>query len=360
MKRIFVCCDSFKGTLSSYEVNEVVSYELLKKGYECESLPMADGGEGSLDIIHYSLNAKNTIVNTYTADYSPINASYFIHENEAYIDTASASGLVHIKPNNKKPLQLSSYGTGLLFKHAIDNGIKVINFFLGGSATVDGGVGLLYGLVGEPLPISNSLLSFNSEVIKSAVNILKGIKVNLITDVNNPIVGQNGAAEVYGPQKGASSQEVLQLENAMQKWVEYLQLNVSFDIKDIKGAGAAGGIGLPFIALNTCYILKGYEYFRNLLNYSEAINRCDIVITGEGCIDHQTMMGKGPGQLAKEADEKGKLVIGIGGMVKEEPSVFDKVFSTYTGSFNELDIKYNAKERLQMTTKQVAEYLTNC
>ncbi len=346
--------------MSSFEVNEVITSELINKGYECESLPMADGGEGSLDIIQYSLNAKNTLVNTYTADYSPINASYFIYKNEAYIDTASASGLVHIKPDNKKPLRLSSYGTGLLFKHVIDNGIKFINFFLGGSATVDGSVGLLYGLVGEPLPITNPLLSFNSEVIKRAEKILKGIRVNLITDVSNPILGKNGATKVYGPQKGATTQDVIELENAMQDWVKYLQLNVSFDIKGINGAGAAGGIGLPFIAFNGSYILKGYEYFRNLLNYPEAINRCDIVITGEGCIDHQTMMGKGPGQLAKEANEKGKLVIGIGGMVKEEPSVFKKVFSTFKGPFNELVINNNAKERLQIAIKEVEEYLTNC
>nr|WP_319398320.1 glycerate kinase [uncultured Carboxylicivirga sp.] len=356
MSKILICCDSFKGTLSTFEVNKIIEDELKYAGFNCITLPMADGGEGSLDIIAF-LKKKLQHVQTYTPDHRLINSIYYIDKNKAYIDIASSGGLSLVDPKNRKPLQLSTYGVGLIVRDAIDKGVKEIDLFLGGSATVDGGSGLLYGLVEAEIPSCNPLANFNINLFSSLNNLLKDIKVNIITDVDNVILGNNGAAAIFGPQKGASPSEVVILERYMFEWVELLQTYSNIKLNTIKGLGAAGGIALPFVTFSKTNLISGYEYFDSLLKYFDAIQNSNIVITGEGCIDNQTMMGKGPGQLAKEAKKQGKTVIGIGGMVKAKPAVFDKVFSTTTEGVFNLHLMDNVKERLKSTAKEVSNYL---
>ncbi|MBS2097473.1 glycerate kinase family protein [Carboxylicivirga linearis] len=355
MKRILVCCDSFKGTLSSFEVNEIILNELTKAGYHSSTLPMADGGEGSLDIINSHLDVKCIEVDTYSADHSKIRSHYYSFNDKAFIDVTGANGLTMIDPLNRKPLKLSSYGTGLIFKHALEQGIKEFDLFLGGSATVDGGMGLVCGLLGEPIPNGNPLVHIDRSLVPSAKIAMDGIAINVITDVNNLILGPQGAATIFGPQKGASPEEVQVLEDAMQHWVEMLESISNNNLQTIPGLGAAGGLALPFTAFAKSEVINGYNYFSSLLNYNKAIDECDIVITGEGCIDYQTMMGKGPGRLAQIAREKGKIVIGIGGMVKSEPDVFNKVFSTTTS--NKKTILNAAETRLKTTMMNVVDYL---
>lgn len=359
MKRIFICCDSFKGTLSSFEANNIIATELSRAGFDCETLPMADGGEGSLDLIKATLKVEKHIVQTYTPDHRTIISFYYTQEDKAYIDSASAGGLTLVNVENRKPLKLSSYGTGLLLKHAIDNGAKQIDLFLGGSATVDGGTGILYGLINKDVPNCNPLIEMATIEQETVKEMLRGIKVNIITDVSNPILGKLGAAKVFGPQKGALPHEIELLEENMEKWVGNLEHNSNVDLKNIDGLGAAGGMALPFAAYAISKIENGYQYFSHLLKYSEALDRCDVLITGEGCIDEQTMMGKGPGQLALQAREKGKIVLGIGGSVKEEPLVFNKIFSTIKDLLNLEGWESDAKERLQKTAKMVGLYIKN-
>ena len=359
MKRILVCCDSFKGTLSSFEVNKIVSTELSKLGFQCTALPMADGGEGSLDIINSHLEVKCNEVDTYSADHSLIRSHYYAFSDKAFIDVAGANGLTRIDPLHRKPLQLSSYGTGVLFKHALDQGVKDFDLFLGGSATVDGGMGLICGLLGEPIPNENPLIHLDRKLVQSAKIAMEGMAINVITDVNNLILGSQGAATIFGPQKGASPEEVLVLEDAMQHWVEILESISNNNLQTIPGLGAAGGLALPFAAFANSKVINGYNYFSSLLNYNQAIDECDVVITGEGCIDHQTMMGKGPGRLAQEASDRGKVVIGIGGMVQYHPEAFHKVFTTSKSIPNEVVTQKKAISRLQSTVPDVAGFLNN-
>jgi len=359
MIQILVCCDSFKGTLSSFEVNKIVSTELSKIGFQCTTLPMADGGEGSLEIINSSIDTKKYEVDTYSADHLAIVANYYSVDGKAFIDTAEASGLTGVIQTQRKPLKLSSFGTGLLFKHALDKGIKEFDLFLGGSATVDGGLGLICGLLGESIPDENPLIHLDETLVQSAKIALDGISINVVTDVNNPILGSQGAAMVFGPQKGASIEEVRVLENAMQHWVEMLESVSNIKLQIIQGLGAAGGIALPFVAFAKTKVINGYNYFSSLLNYKKAIEECDIVITGEGCIDRQTMMGKGPGRLAQEAFNRGKVVIGIGGRVQYHPKVFHKVVTTSKGIVNEMVTCKKAVTSLQSAMIDVVEYLNS-
>lgn len=341
------------------EVNLIISNELIANDIKCLTLPMADGGEGSLDIIRSMEKTDVIQVDSYDPCHQPITACCLVEDDIAYIEMAAVNGLMLVPDYNRKLLELSTYGTGVLIKHVIELGVKNIVLFLGGSATVDGGTGLLYALAGEGIPCSNPLLNFSSSVLSEAARLLNNTEVTLVTDVFNVICGESGAARVFGPQKGASETEVELLEKHMQQWVGFLEQVANKSLVDVQGLGAAGGTGLGLYALTKTRIVSGFGYFSRLLDYSAALDKCEILVTGEGCIDEQTLMGKGVGSLACEAQKRDKTVIGIGGMVKLKPPVFHRVFSTSVDEMSHEDMKTTARQRLKNTAQQLAYYIKN-
>lgn len=357
---VFICCDAFKGTLSSKEVNNTIYQQLSGiKGINIIKKELADGGEGSLDIVKQTVKGlKKVSLPVYSPLGRPVNATYFVNDTKAYIEIAQASGINLLSSSELDPLKANSYGTGQQVLHAINNGCKEIDLFMGGSATVDGGTGILAALTEMTFVGNNYLFEFENINLQKVLKAINTVKFRLICDVSNPPLGTSGAVQVFAPQKGANDAETLnKLDRKMQFWLNYLSQYCTIDLSKVNGLGAAGAIGLPFKALASSEIIMGYEYFSQLLNYDSMIEWCDLLITGEGCIDHQTSMGKGPGKLAKDACKKGKYVIGIGGKVLAKPKYFNTVFSTIENTSKKELEQIGAKARLIQTLKYVKEYL---
>ncbi|MBI9060903.1 MAG: glycerate kinase [Marinilabiliaceae bacterium] len=361
--KVFICPDSFKGTFTSAQVVQYIYKELSKsEGLECRTSLLADGGEGSLELLTKLPEIRKVPLEVHDPLGRLMGCEYLIKREVAFIELAAASGLTHLKFDQLDPFRTSTLGTGELIKDTLLKGCKEINLFLGGSATVDGGAGIVEALSPfrrqtSPHVGMNPLMLTELITIDHLKDLLRSVKINLVTDVSNCILGPDGAVAVFGPQKGASEDQLVQLEAAMDRWVNYLQLSCGKPLNNIDGLGAAGGAGLPLYAFADCEVMNGFAYFNQLLDYESLIRWADVVITGEGCIDHQTMMGKGPGEIARMAKSAGKYVIGIGGIVKQLPEGFDKVFSTADQALSERQLKTGAESRLIKTLQDLRQFL---
>ncbi len=361
--KVFICPDSFKGTFTSAQVGQIIFSELRKSsGLICQTSLLADGGEGSLELLKALPNIKSVQVPVHDPLGRSIACDYLILGNQAFIELASASGLVHLESDQLDPFRTNTYGTGELIMDALHKGCQEITLFLGGSATVDGGTGIVQALsptpdLGRSALLVNSLIHSQSIDVGHFNRLLHSIRVNLVTDVSNQILGSQGAVKVFGPQKGASSDQLLQLEAAMEKWVDHLQKSSGKGLKTVAGLGAAGGAGLPLYAFAKGRITRGFDYFNRLLDYQSMIHWADVVITGEGCIDQQTSMGKGPGAIARMAKAAGKYVIGIAGVVTEHHEDFDQLFSNFEIPVSDLEIQMGAERRLQRTVQTLHQFL---
>jgi len=358
--KILICPDSFKGTFSAIEAAKLIaSVFKADKTVECQLIPLADGGEGSLDCIQQQIKRSIKISVEATNVLGQHQTGYYLRDKlTAYIEIANVGSMQGIKAEEKNPLIANTYGTGQLIAHALTNHCTSVVLFLGGSATVDGGCGLMQAMCNEPFPSNNPLLSQELIDIQAFKDRIKNLNIHLVCDVRNTATGAQGAAQVFGPQKGANPQEVMQLEKAMNQWLQILQPHSTKALLSNAHLGAAGGVGLPFVALNcNTLVSNGFDYFNQLFNYEKAIQWADAVITGEGCIDEQTSMGKGPGRIAGMAKEAGKQVIGIGGLVKVQPPCFDSVFSTTKATNNEAPPLNQAKSNLLQTSKRIRAFL---
>jgi len=361
--KVFVCPDSFKGTFTSHQVSRLIVKELSKHpALECRASHLADGGEGSLALLKNLPEVTKRTLQVHDPLGRQIVGEYLIKGETAFIELATASGLTHLQPDQLDPYRTSTLGTGELVMDALQRGCKEIHLFLGGSATVDGGSGIVQALYplrrqASPHVGMNPLMQAELISIDHLRDLLKSVKVHLVTDVSNRILGANGAVPVFGPQKGATEEQLIQLAVAMDRWVNYLQRSCEKPLTQIEGLGAAGGAGLPLYAFADGDVINGFAYFNQLLGYESLIRWADVVITGEGCIDHQTTMGKGPGEIARMAQSAGKYVIGIGGIVKQLPKGFDKVFSTTDQSLSGRALKTGAERRLIKTIQDLKQFL---
>jgi glycerate 2-kinase len=238
-----------------------------------------------------------------------------------------------LKTEELNPLKTSSFGTGQLIKEALNSGCTEILLGVGGSATVDGGLGMLEALgfqflneKGRELKGNGKNLEYVAEIRKPLLPI--DISIKIICDVDNPLLGQNGAATVFGPQKGATPQMVNQLEKGLGNWAGILKNESGKTLVNLKGAGAAGGIALPLVAFYHAEIVPGASFILSQLDFEKQVEWADLVITGEGKLDSQTLNNKAPKAVADAARKAGKPVIAIGGTVQKEISnAFDGVFS---------------------------------
>lgn len=329
LPRILLAPDKFKGSLSAAEVCAALTggiTSVLAKA-EIKTLPLADGGDGTLDILSTYLSLVDHKVETVDPLGRPISATYLADANRAFIEIASASGLVLLEKVDRNPMHTSTYGTGLMVKDALAKGKTEIYLLLGGSATNDMGLGIASALgiqfegTGK-VAISGSDLNCITSVSLSAKPDLTDANFTLLCDVTNTAFGPNGTAHVYAKQKGANEVEIEQLDQGLRHATSVLQKHTTIDLANLKGGGAAGAIGIAMVALFDAKLQPGFAAISELTNVEAQIQWADLVITGEGQIDSQSLQGKVVGnivELCLKYDKPCHVVVGHNALPLHEP-----------------------------------------
>lgn len=316
--RILIVPDSFKGSLSSKEVCDIIKKAIAdnKSDIEIKAIPFADGGEGFAKAMKEATNGKKIDVKCHNIYGQEIDGYYIASDNIAIIECATASGLLA----KKNVMQASSIGTGEIIKHARENGYKRIILGLGGTGCCDGGIGALAGLGGKfydenwniiKMPKGNDMNFVFGVDLK---DVIKDIEFTYACDVENEYFGKNGAAYVFAPQKGARKTDVEELDEGLKRINAFLKN----DISKIKGAGAAGGICGALYSVYGGEIKSGFDILASYTNLEEEIALADIVITGEGKTDAQTLMGKLPYRVEALCKKHSKKLVLISGCIEEQ------------------------------------------
>ncbi len=316
--RILVSPNSMKGSLSSFEFADAISAGLsFNPDFEVIKLPVADGGDNTAPVMARIFNAGFFPCKVNDPLGREIQSGFFMNnDGVAVIDMSSASGLKLLHPDEYSAIKSSSYGTGQLIKLALEAGALKIILGVGGSATVDGGMGALMAMgvkffnKGEEILKGNGSTTGQVTFIDTteAELLLKGKEIIVLTDVDIPVIGNQGAAFSFGPQKGASPKEVLVLEKNLSLFSGVLFQTTGKDISNIKGGGAAGGIAASFNALFNADIEKGAEYLLQLSDFFNIAQLCDAIFTGEGIFDDTSFSGKVTGEIIKFAERINKPV----------------------------------------------------
>jgi len=336
---ILIAPNAFKNSLPATEAAEAIKKGLLKSdlSYECTCFPIGDGGDGTAKLIID--HNKGVIISTEVHDPlgRKINSSYGLIDDgkTAVIEMADASGLRLLKQDEYDPLHASSFGTGELIKHSLGKEVNKVILCIGGSATVDGATGIAHALGirfldkdGVELKnLPGQLIELHSIDISSIDKRMLNCQLVILCDVENPLLGKNGAAAVFGPQKGASEDDIIRLEKGLTRLSDIIFKETGKNISSIKHGGAAGGVAAGLYGLLNAELVNGIDKFLSLTHFEDALNKADLVITGEGSIDIQTLHGKGPFGVAKMAKQKNKPVIGLAGQIpKEIPDELKKYF----------------------------------
>ena len=323
IKKIIVATDSFKGSLSAPEACRIIAAQAEKVFPQAEiiQLPISDGGEGLVEVAFNALGGERVVVQTCDPLGREIAAEYLkLADRSALIEMAGAGGLTLLNPREYDPLRTSTFGVGLMILDAIKSGANPIYIGLGGSATVDGGTGAATALgihffdeMGGKVTNGGGLGSIQSLDLRGLRELSYSGKIVFLTDVNNPLCGPSGAAEIFGPQKGATPGQVRQLDRGLRNLAGRIEQEVGMDLKDIPGMGAAGGFALPFVAFMGAEIRSGIDFVLDVLRFDEKLVGSDLVITGEGRTDAQSAMGKAISAVARRAHEAAVRVAVISG-----------------------------------------------
>ncbi len=325
-RRVLVAADKFKGSLTAVEVAERVTAGLRRvvPDVRVETLPVADGGDGTVAAaVAAGFERREVRVAGPLGD--EVTAAYALREGTAVVEMAEASGLQRLPEGVLAPLTSSTHGSGEVLRAALDAGARTIVFGVGGSATTDGGAGMLAALGarfldadGEPVaPGGGGLAALASADLTGLDPRLADVELVLASDVDNPLTGPKGAPAVYGPQKGASPDDVTALDAALAHFAKVLEQTEGVGARAAEyaaspGAGAAGGIGFGAMLLGARF-RPGIEVMLDVLGFAPALERADLVITGEGSLDEQTLHGKAPAGVAAAARAAGKEVVAVCG-----------------------------------------------
>jgi glycerate kinase len=301
--KVLIAPDKFKGSLTAAEVAARLSAGLAGAGFDGEivSVPVADGGDGTVDAA-VAAGYKRIDVPVSGPAGLPAAASFALRDGVAVIEAAQACGLVLLPPGELAPLTATTRGVGELVLAAARHGATRIVLGVGGSATTDGGAGMLQALgarltddAGNELPPGGAALARLAALDLSGLADLSGVEFELASDVDNPLLGPSGAAAVYGPQKGASPRDVALLEAGLARWAKVAEAAVPrAPARDAAGAGAAGGLGFAALLFLGAVMRPGIELLLGLASFGSRLDGARLVITGEGCIDEQTLRGKAP------------------------------------------------------------------
>ena len=326
MKKIIIIPDSFKGSANSLEVCNYIERGVLKviKDADIIKIPVADGGEGTVESILYAAGGNIKKINVKNPEGKLIEAKYgIINKEKAVIEMAEASGLTLIDDKTRNPLKYSTYGTGELIKDAVNNNIKEILIGIGGSATNDCGIGMANAVGYKFLDKDNNELEAIAENMMHVDDIddsnvdkrIFDIKITAACDVKNPLYGKNGATAVYGKQKGVTEETFDILDEGLKNIAKIIKEKFGKEIDYMEGAGAAGGLGGGLVAFCNAQLKSGIDAVLDIIDFESKIKDASLIITGEGAIDGQTKEGKVPVGVAKRA---GNIpVIAIVGEIRE-------------------------------------------
>jgi glycerate kinase len=323
--RIVVAPDKFEGSLTASQAAQAIMAGLRRTHPHAEviCLPIGDGGAGTLDaLLGAGFEPIRTAVTGPTG--RPVEATIALRDEYCFVEMAEASGLKRLPGGRPAPLEATTFGTGELIRAALDLGVYQFALGIGGSATTDGGAGMASALgvrfldaEGRELPRGGISLSQLAHIDMSGLDPrLAGVKVTVACDVDNPLVGPHGAAAIYGPQKGATPEDVRRLDSALRHYAHVLVNEIGIEVAATPGAGAAGGLGAGAIAFLHADMVSGIELILDLLEFNRHVKGADLVITGEGKLDAQSLRGKAPWGVARASGSHGVPVIALAGVVK--------------------------------------------
>ena len=343
MRRIVVAADSFKGSLTSLEVAEAFAcgFRRVFPLCEVERVAVADGGEGTVEALvgmldgeYVELQVADPLLRRVQARYGIVNGG-----RTAVMEMSAASGLPLLTAQERNPLKTTTYGTGEMIADALGRGCREFLIGIGGSATNDAGVGMLRALGFRFLDVEGAELVGGGEILESIKSIddsgvlpsLRDAEFRVACDVTNPLYGPEGAAYVFAPQKGADEAMVERLDAGLRNFAEVVKRYNGEDIATLRGAGAAGGVGGGLKALLGARLERGVDMVLEAIHFDDIIKECNLVVTGEGRLDNQTMMGKAPCGVLQAAKRQGVPCVAIGGAIEKceelEQSGFAAMFS---------------------------------
>lgn len=369
--RILIAPNAMKGSMSASEFANAISEGLMmaNEGFELIKCPLADGGDGTVEVIVNALGGIFVPVMVHDPLGRTIKSRFgWMPESKiAVVEMAEASGLKLLASKELNPMIASSRGTGELILEAFKQGAKKIILGIGGSATIDGGIGMLKALGFKLTDVSGQEVAEGGCGLIQVANIsndnvvigLLNCEIVIASDVTNTLFGTNGSVEIYGPQKGATPKMIVELAMGLRNYTKVLEQLSQKNLIGLVGGGAAGGISIPLIAFFNARIESGAGLIMDLLRIKEELKSCNLVITGEGCVDLQTLNGKGSAAIAEAARQSGIPVIAIGGTVKQETSyLFDGIFSICNEPISLDDSMKNAFELTKKLSFDLGKLIT--
>lgn len=324
---ILIAPDKFKGTLTAPQAAKAIArgWKAARPEDRLTQLPISDGGDGFGALMAEALGANSLTIETQDASQTQTNAPCWIDSGTAIVESANILGLAMLSAKKRRPLALDSRGLGIVLRDERFTNCRQIIIGIGGSATNDGGFGMARELGwhfesdrGEP--ICDWINLVNLKKIHPTETKLSG-EIIVAVDVQNPLLGPNGCTRVYGPQKGLREEYIPQAEAALARLAKVWDTQMGEDVASLPGAGAAGGLGFGLRCFAGAKIRSGFEIFAEASGLDALLREVDVVVTGEGAMERQTVMGKGVGELAKRARANGCRCIGLAGMVKDRPAL---------------------------------------
>ncbi|MFF2553772.1 glycerate kinase [Nocardia sp. NPDC058058] len=363
-RRVILAPDKFKGSLTAAQVAAALAagIESAAPGTEVKQLPVADGGDGTVDAF-LAAGWERIALTAPGPTGAPVATAYARRGGIAVIELAAVVGLVKLPGGQPDPLGANTYGLGVVMAHALDHGVREIVLGLGGSASTDGGAGMLEALglrirdgFGTELPCNGTLLGLDDRVDRSGLHpALADTRITLASDVDNPLLGPDGAAAVYAPQKGATPEQVATLEAALSNWAILL----GPEWADKPGAGAAGGTGFGAMAVLGAVPRSGIDVVLDLVDFPAQLAGADLVVTGEGSLDTQSLNGKAPMGVATAAHRAGVPIVAVAGRVQLTPDQLHAAGFTAAYALTDLEpdparCMADAAELLQRIGEQIA------
>ena len=351
IRKVVVAIDSFKGCMTSVEANRAAAEGIRYACPDAEivQVPVSDGGEGFLEAFHAAIGGEQIAVTVRDPLMRPITAQYLLKDELAVIEMAQASGLTLLTKEERDPMMATSYGTGQLVVDAVLSGAKHIIVGLGGSATSDAGMGMLRAIV-DAFAVNDRWEDFEE---------LKDVHFTIATDVKNPLSGENGASSVFAPQKGATPEMVIKLDERARKFAEISARHFGFDHSQDEGAGAAGGLGYAFLQYLNASCKSGIQLLLETIHFEELVCDADLVITGEGSADRQTLMGKLPVGILEQSGNT--LVCLIAGRISDREQLLQAGFARVecinppTIALEEALLKKTAEQNVCNTVRRILE-----
>lgn len=368
-KEYLLMPDSFKGTMDAIEVCQIMKRSILEHDRDARviSVPIADGGEGTVDCFIHAFGGEKIPVQVTGPYGEPVAAFYNKCGNTAVVEMAAACGLSLIDKEKSDPSAATTYGVGELIQKAIEDGNKKIILGLGGSCTNDGGAGMaaalgakFYNKQGEPfVPTGNSLWKIREIDTTEIDAYLEGISIEAMCDIDNPLYGPDGAACVFAPQKGADPDLVMILDYNLKSYAKRLKDKLGVDVANLAGGGAAGGMGAGAYVFLKAELKQGIDVILDLLDFENLLKNCQMIFTGEGKLDQQSLGGKAVIGISRRAKKAGVPVIAVVGRVEGDISgVYEEgitgVFQTNPDTYeNEAELRRHCKEDLAAAMERV-------